>query len=198
MVLAQALLGQGLTLINASYSGNVAAAGTYTSGPLGITNGVVLTSGTSAAVSQPQDFFADTAYNTLGSALCAQIAPGTYRDSALLTMYVTLDLDSYNGLSTHFIFGSEEYPEFVGGGFNDAVGIFFDGVQYAFDSAGKPVNINNGFFAQGVVVTNTGTVYGGSTPLLNLNSPDLSKTDTHRIDMVVCDGGDAGFGKQVF
>lgn len=78
--------------------------------------------------------------------------------------------------------------------YNDVTGIFLDGTQIAKDSLGRVISINNGFFAPGTVVTNTGSVYNGSTPLLSVQANNLTTT-THLLQFVVCDAYDAAYGK---
>lgn len=77
--------------------------------------------------------------------------------------------------------------------YNDVTGVFLDGTQIAKDGSGKVITINGGFFAAGTVVTNTGSVYNGSTPLLTVSASNVTAT-THLLQFVVCDAGDAKYG----
>lgn len=194
--LAQTLLGSGLTLINATYTGSASSAGAYVDGPLSIQNGIVLTTGQATDVPEDQELRASTGYKSVTNhPLCTGITDGSFYDFTLLTMYVAFDTASDNQLSTQFVFASEEYPGFVGQEFNDALGVYFDGVQHALDGRGQAVAINNVFFKDEAVVKDTGTVFNGATPLLNLRSPGLPQAEAHRIDMIVCDNGDNIYGK---
>ncbi|HET8776669.1 MAG TPA: Ig-like domain-containing protein [Candidatus Limnocylindria bacterium] len=86
-------------------------------------------------------------------------------------------------LGFDFVFGSDEYPEFVGS-FNDAFLAELDvddwsvdgnditaPHNFAFDAAGNVVGVNSAFFDPGRVVTDNGTEYDGTTPLLRAQTP---------------------------
>jgi hypothetical protein len=115
LVLGAAAVGSaGLVLVTQTYTGSSVAAGTFTSGPFGIGKGVILTSGkvtdapiTGTTISHPS-------YNNgaAGSSLCTAIVGTKYTtyDSSVLTLNVTVPA-GYNGITTRFVFASEEYPK---------------------------------------------------------------------------------------
>lgn len=114
-LLAKNIIGNGITFLNASYSGVLAAAGTYTAGPLNSGSGFILSTGIATDAVRPQLYLANTDNGGTNNTLCSQIVSGpTYDDAAVLSMYVSLDTTKYNGLSLNMVFSSEEYPQYVG------------------------------------------------------------------------------------
>ena len=61
------------------------------------------------------------------------------------------------GVSFNVIFGSDEYPEFVGS-YNDVFVAMLDGVNISFDENNQPISVNNDFF-----LINNDTSGGGGT-----------------------------------
>ncbi len=193
--------GTGITVTAVSYSGHAQAAGTYTDGPLDIADGMVITSG-QAVLALPPSNSGSTGFDQglPGDPLCAPLtAPHTSYDAAKLTL--TFDLaPGYDGISVLFIFGSEEYPEWVGTSYNDVLGIYLNGTQVAFDSGGHPITINGGFFTSGsvVVAPATGTEYDGSTPVLQTKAPLAGGTTGNVLTFIVCDAGDHVYDSGAF
>ena len=193
------LSGAGITVNSATYSGAKTASGTYTKGPLGIADGILMTSGGAALALPPNDLEGATQENFLpGSDLCGQIVPGheTF-DAARLDVKFKID-PSYSGLTVSFIVGSEEYPEFVGQTFNDVVAVFVDGKNIALDAKGNPITINGPFFAGKTVITDNGTQYDGTTPRLDAHAPLPDAVTEHTLVVVVCDAGDQALDTGLF
>ncbi|ORY78536.1 hypothetical protein BCR37DRAFT_405364 [Protomyces lactucae-debilis] len=188
----------GLTLINGTFTGVPTQAGTYSSGPQGIADGIILSSGNAIDASKPKSSDASTNEIGAGSALCSAVGSSSYFDAAVLTLNLLVDKTKFNGLSVSFIFGSEEYPVYVGSSFNDVLGIFVNGKNVAMDNVGKPVTINNGFFASDQVATNDDSVYGGSTPILTANAPIDVGVSTVKLEIAVCDAADGALDSAVF
>lgn len=114
--LGRNIIGDGITFINATFTGVAAAAGIYTQGPQTIGNGFILSTGQATDAQLAQSYLANTNNAAGSNSLCSQIVSGaTYLDAAVLSMYINLDTSKYNGLSVNMIFSSEEYPNFVGG-----------------------------------------------------------------------------------
>ncbi|KAI5843344.1 hypothetical protein DFP73DRAFT_551627 [Morchella snyderi] len=199
--LANAVLSPGITLVSATYSGAVGSSGTYTDGPLGIRDSIVMTSGNAIDTVPGSDTSEEISKDrsTAGSALCQSLNGGvnTY-DAAVLTMDVVLDA-GYAGFFTEFVFASEEYPEWVGSDFNDVFGIWIDGQQIAADSDGALITINGGFFSSGNVVTPpaSGSSFDGSTPLLRAGGSVMSP-GAHKIEIAICDTADGLLDSSVF
>ena len=103
-------------------------------------------------------------------------------------------------LSFDVIFGSEEYPEFVGS-YNDAFLAELDVSNWtvvgneitapqniAFDHNGGVVSVNSAFFDESTVVTDNGTAYDGSTGLLEVRSPITP--GVHQLYLSIFDAND--------
>jgi hypothetical protein len=137
--LAQVLAGSGVTVSNATINCPAAALGTFNNGNstnLGLNSGVVLTTGTVAAIPQGNGAFASTD-NTNGSdANLNAIASAATQDVCVLTFQI---VPQGNQLRFDYVFGSEEYPEYVCSNFNDVFGFFITGPN----PGGPAYNANN-------------------------------------------------------
>lgn len=130
------LLGSGVTVSNVTYNGSPGAIGQFTANNtnLGISQGIVMTTGTIQATSSgPQG------PNNQSNAGMDNNAPG----SALLTNQVLGGTQTFNAAILEFdfipyadtvrfkyVFGSDEYPEFAppnNSGYNDVFGFFISG-----------------------------------------------------------------------
>ncbi|EYF02104.1 choice-of-anchor L domain-containing protein [Chondromyces apiculatus] len=201
--LADAIMGSGgaVTVTAVSYSGSALASGTYTDGPLGLANGALLTTGSALGALPPDDSGQTTTVNNLpGHPLCDALVPGyTTYDASVLTL--TFDLNAnFNGIQFNSVFGSEEYPEWVGSSFNDVYGVYLNGQQVAFDDGGNPITINGPFFSGGSVVLTpaNGTEYDGTTGILNTRAPLGGGSVNNVLQIVVCDSGDQAFDSGAF
>ncbi len=197
-VLAGATLsGGGVTVTSTTFTGEAAAAGTYVAGPLGIADGALFTSGAAVDALPPNDDEGTTTmWDGPGDPLCeALMGGGTSNDAVRLEIVFELQ-DGFDGIGFEYIVGSEEYPEYVDSEFNDAVGVFLDGVNHALDAAGNPITITGPFFSGTSVVTATGTEYDGSTPRLQQQVP-LTPGE-HTLIIVVCDASDSSYDTGLF
>lgn len=197
--LLNSMLGSGgaITVTSVTYNGSGGASGTYTAGPLGIADGALFTSGDAQLALPPSDSGATTKDNNLpGDPLCNALIPGyTSYDATKIT--ITFDLaPGFDGISFNFIFGSEEYPEYVGTAYNDVFGAYLNGNQVAFDAGGNPITINGPFFSGGAVVVApaTQTEYDGSTQILQTQATATGGSIGNVLTFVVCDAGDRVLG----
>lgn len=147
---AQTLVGAGVTISNVTYTGVDEALGIFndsdTPPTTGIESGMILSSGHVKDVVGP-----NTQANTT-------VATGTGADADLtaLSGFPTLDAASLTfdfevpafaeRISMKFVFGSEEYNEFIGTQFNDVFAFFVNGENCAtVDGSAVSINtINNG------------------------------------------------------
>ncbi|KAI6780273.1 uncharacterized protein J7T54_003052 [Emericellopsis cladophorae] len=193
--LANGLFGPGIDVVSASFVGGSVGAGLFTNGPSEVLNaGLVLSSGdaTSPATKGASTEVASVQLNQPGNAICNDLAGLTTFDATVLTINVLLD-PALAGFSAYFQFASEEYPEYVGSGFNDVLYILIDGEQIAIDTTGAPITINGPFFSGPNVLlpSDSGNDFRGSTPVLQANFPTTLRE--HTIEIGVCDGGDGAF-----
>jgi len=142
----------GITVSNINYTGAQVGAGSF-SGGAGIldsanpgtnfSNGLVLTSGDAHNVIGPNNQTgAGSNVGTPGNATLDGLIPGyTTYDATVLTFDF---VPTGSQVTFKYVFGSEEYNEWVGSAYNDVFGFFINGVNYALvPGTGTPVSINN-------------------------------------------------------
>lgn len=207
--LAQTLAGPGITVSNATLTGSPQAAGTFdgTASNLGLNSGVILCTGPVTIAPGP---------NTIGSAGEDNGQPGNNQLNGLAGAAtrnaIVLEFDFVplsNTIEFDYVFGSEEYPEFVNSGYNDAFAFFISGPGIAgqqnialIPGTGTPVtidNVNAGSFQQ-YYVNNAGgaTVqYDGFTTVLTAVS-NVQACETYHLVLMIADAGDGIYDSGVF
>jgi hypothetical protein len=136
--LANAIAGPGVTISNAILTvGGAptlpAATGTFTGGAasVGFDSGIVLTTGTIGCVAGPND---------AGNCGLGRVDEDTPDTTSLKFDFTT----STGSLFFRYVFGSEEYNEFVNAGFNDQFELLLNGTNLALvPGGGGVVSINN-------------------------------------------------------
>lgn len=139
------LLGNGVQAFNVRYNGvldpaaNVIGSGSFTTSNsnLGLSAGLILSSGQATAVAGPQSGFSGNANGTGSDPDLVSISGGTINDRAVLEFDFIPTGDT---LKFRFVFASEEYPEYVCS-FNDAFGFFLSGPGIAGPYSGGSANI---------------------------------------------------------
>ena len=86
-----------------------------------------------------------------------------------------------------FAFLTEEYPELVGSAFNDTFTVTINGVDYAVDTHGHPMGVNNDFFTGAPA---TGTYFDGTTGKLSLTYAVPAGVTTLNVELRISDVGD--------
>jgi hypothetical protein len=141
------LVGSGITISNVTYTGDYDASGYFTGGVdagIVIENGVVLTSGYAEnldGTSNTSDGITGINYVSGDSTLDALVSPyDTYDATVLEFDFVSVGDSAY----FNYVFGSDEYNEYVDSPFNDVFG-FFIGVTNVATIPGttEAVAINN-------------------------------------------------------
>lgn len=187
--LAALLNGGGMTISNATLTTNTSAGvGTFSNGlaaGLGMQSGVVLTTGALSCVPGPNS---------------SNSCTGAGNFSKLEFDFVS----STTSLLFNYMFGSEEYNEFVGSSFNDTFTLKVDGTNVAVLPGGAGVvsinNVNNGMNSA-YYVDNWGTnaldmQYDGFTTMLTAVVAGLSP-GTHHMEFYVADVGDSSYDSGV-
>ena len=216
------LLDNGVTISNARFNGSSGvidcnSIGIFESGNtptnLGIESGLILaTGGVSVAVGPNYDdgFSVPTTCGSYFDDDLASIASDTPFDVAVLEFdFVPWD----DRLSFSFVFGSEEYMEYVGLGYNDVFGFFVEGIN----PAGGYYNHHNMALIPGTLevvsidnvnlnhnsayyVDNTGgrsIQFDGFTTVIEVNF-DVVPMSNYHIKMAICDVVDDMFDSGVF
>jgi gliding motility-associated-like protein len=225
--LAQLLAGNGVTISNAVKNCPNTALGSFSNGNttnLGLGSGVVLTTGTVTPVAGPQGNFASTDNTNGTDAILNAISAAPTQDVCVLEFDI---VPQGNVLNFRYVFGSEEYPEYVCSGFNDVFGFFVSGPNpgggnysntniATIPSSTLPVAINTvnsgspggGYSAGGCqslgysqyYVDNTGgafIVYDGFTTILN-STIGVVPCQSYHIKLAIGDAGDGVFDSGVF
>ena len=163
----------GITINSVTYTGDNQASGTFTddTNAIGFTSGIVLTSGNTHNVEPPNDASGAGTSNTGGSSalLSGLIGGATTNDAAILTIVFT---PTGSQIQFSYVFGSEEYNEFVNSSFNDVFGFFVNGTNQALlPGTNTPVAINN------VNCGTTGVDLSGPNCNLFINNPTGTQLD---------------------
>lgn len=135
--LAQKLVGQGITITNATLTCPANANGIFkvVSSNLGLDSGIILTSGRAATSGNSYGCNGPQVYNgnnanasvnngAAGDALLNSLANATTHDACRLEFDLVPKGDS---ISFNYVFGSEEYWKSTCSGYNDAFGFFISG-----------------------------------------------------------------------
>jgi gliding motility-associated-like protein len=153
------LIGQGVIVSNVTYTGDLQSIGSFNTGVnatvLGIDSGICLSTGNVLDLPGTGSSFASTATSGGSDPQLASLITQTINDAAVLEFDFTPLSDT---IKFNFVFGSEEYPEYVTS-FNDVFGFFISG-------------INPGNFSNPYVNYNVALLPGTTTPvsIYNVNN----------------------------
>lgn len=216
------LLDEGVTISNAKFNGSNGvidcnSIGIFTTGSthtnLGIESGLILASGGVSVAVGPNNEDGYDVPTTCGSYYdidLASIASDSPNDVAVLEFdFVPWD----DMLSFSFVFGSEEYMEYVGMGYNDVFGFFVDGINPAGGNYNRQnmalipgttevVSIDNVnlYHNSDYYIDNTGGAtiqFDGFTTVMEVSFNVVPMSNYH-IKMAICDVGDVLFDSGVF
>ncbi|HBI00246.1 choice-of-anchor L domain-containing protein, partial [Flavobacterium sp. UBA2787] len=143
------LLGNGVTVSNITFNGAPAntespQVGYFTTGVtptnLGISSGVILATGSAQLALGPNNIgsASQPVVTASGDADLAILASGSIQNKAVLEFDF---VPTGTTVSFNFVFGSEEYPEFVDSSFNDVFGFFLSGPGITGTFTGGAANI---------------------------------------------------------
>lgn len=144
--LAESIVGDGISISSVTYTGAPEAAGVFTESDdsvFGFNSGLILSSGSVDSIVGSNTASGTTdGFSTAGDADLEALSGGITNDAAVLEFIFVPDSSP---VFISYVFGSEEYNEFVGTTFNDVFGFFINGVNCAIvdDGANQvPVSIN--------------------------------------------------------
>ena len=210
--LADMLVGSGVTVSNVQFTGVNHAAGTFSGGAgiLGIDSGIVLSTGKICDVVGP---------NTADATTTANGQPGDSDLNTLIPGYTTFDatvlefdfVPTTNIVTFEYVFGSEEYNEWVGSSYNNVFGFFINGNNVAMipgtTTAVAINNVNNGLnslyyrdndygdFSPGPWPINT--ELDGLTVVLTVTA-SVNAGVKNTMKLAIADAGDAILDSDVF
>lgn len=227
--MAAALLGPGVNLVpgSATYLGASSASGFFTGdttifgNPAGV-NGVLLTTGSVTAALGPNSSVSESVNNEFGGSayLSGLIGGAQTFDASTLTFKIKLD-QGVSGVEWTYVFGSEEYNEFVNSQFNDVFALSLDGQNLALvPGTNTPVSINNvnngnpvgsgaitnsSFYRDNSPGSNSGGVpgsidsqYDGVTTVLKSTAAGLKQGEEYTLSFAIADTGDEIYDSGVF
>ena|GEM_PF-342749 len=200
------IVGEGIIYDNVTFQGANASRGIFTNGQstnLGIASGIFLTSGAGYVIPGPNSSCsAGTNNGTPGHAVLNSITTSTTYDAAVLEFDFIPESDT---LRFKYVFGSEEYNEWVGSQYNDVFGYFVSGpnpqggfytnkniaiVPGTTNTSVKINSVNNGYSPCGVVPNGPCTncqFYDDNTGGLSLEYDGFTVVLTAFILVVPCE-----------
>ncbi len=209
------IVGQGVTVSNVQMNCPAGAYGKFNNGNttnIGLNQGVILTTGSATSAIGPNTIGSQSTCNgtSFSDPQLTTIEPLATNDPCILEFDFIPTCDS---LKVRYVFGSEEYPEFVNAGFNDAFGIFltgqscsgpnYNGTNIALiPNTSTPVSIDNVNAGNNSTyyVDNTGGLtiqYDGFTVMLSTNVC-LKACTSYHIKFAIADAGDCVYDSGIF
>lgn len=142
--IVRALLGSGVQVSNVRYSGADRAAGTFSGGrdAVGFDAGVILGTGAVADIAGPNN--SDDTSGELGEPGDVDLDQVTAEDTFDATVLEFDFVPATEAIKFQYVFGSEEYNEYVNDAFDDVFAFLVNGRNHALLPDGqRPVSINN-------------------------------------------------------
>ncbi len=209
--LVSVLFGPGISVTNLTLTGANQSVGTFTApaGSIGIDSGLVMASGSVFNIPGPNVSSSITSqFMTPGDTDLNNLIPGypTF-DASVIEFDFTPLTDTL--IAADIVFGSEEYPEFVGVNFNDIFAFFISGPGFnglenlaVIDTLNTPIAINNinASLNSQYYIDNTGGAfleYDGYTTPFTLMHP-IQINQTYHFKIAIADAGDGAFDSGVF
>ncbi|TXC78627.1 choice-of-anchor L domain-containing protein [Luteibaculum oceani] len=215
--MAQLLAGQGVVVKNATLNCAGTAAGTFDGGvnALNFTldEGIVLGTGNVTNANAGGLLCLGTDHGRPGYAPLNSIANATTQDACILEFDVEVTTST---LEFKYVFGSDEYPEYVGSSFNDAFGFYISGPGIAGiqnigvlpGGGGAPITINtvnNGDTDIGPCINcefyradmSSQTQLDGTTSVLTATA-SVIPCETYHFVLAIADASDGCWDSSVF
>lgn len=217
--LAQTLAGNGVTISNVVLNCPNGGAGTFnaTNSNIGMPTGILLTSGLADTVHGPNDQSGcGHDHMAPGDPDLDGISSSSTHDACVLEFDMQVLSDS---VEFRYAFASEEYLEFVNGGYNDVFGFFISGpgisgsqnialipgtttpvsIDNLNDLSYPQYYIDNGDGFSGPQLTDPTVVqYDGFTTVLTAKKKGLQACQTYHLKLAVSDAGDGVLDSGVF
>jgi hypothetical protein len=209
------LVGSGVQISNITFSGQTGQIGAFdaSNSTFPISEGLVMSSGDVATIPGAGGDFSSTPYGQVQDPDLDLISSAFTRDATVLQFDFVPVGDT---VRFNYIFGSEEYPEFVNGGFNDVFAFIISGPGFngPFSNGGvniallpgsnTPVtidNVNDGVNSQYYVDNSNGGVNGivfdGYTVVLTALA-QVECGETYTLKLAIADAGDNAYDSGVF
>ncbi|GAA6191116.1 choice-of-anchor L domain-containing protein [Phaeobacter sp. NW0010-22] len=206
--MAQAMFGNGVQIVSADYTGHNAASGIYSDGDTVAPNvtpsdtGVILSTGRASNITNSSG---DANVRSWTSSNMRQKGDSDLDEMAGTTTYDAAVIEAEfipegSTLTMQVTFSSEEYLEYVGSGFNDAVGIFVNGEKAELTIGDGDITINNinDESNSNLYIDNpanaevANTEMDGLTVTLTLKAP-VTPGEVNTIKIAIADAGDSSY-----
>lgn len=203
--MADTIFGDGVTVVNATYTGDNNASGVYTNGDTvspGVTpsdTGVILSTGNARDFSNRNG-----QYNQDTNQSSNMNGPDTVEGASDITSANTydaavLDVDfipTGDTMTMQFVFASEEYPEYTNSLYQDFVGVWVNDVYVPMEIGSINPETVNGGSNESLFIDNTGDAYNtemdGFTLTMTLTM-DVDPGETNNIRIAIADVGDSSY-----
>lgn len=155
--IAQAIVGNGISISNASLRSGNGSTGmfTYSGSNLGLTDGIILTTGLAAEAANPGYYFCSVINNAnYTDPDVVAISPQARYDVCILEFEFIPLCDT---LRVTYVFGSEEYPRYISL-YNDVFALFLSGPNPA---GGNYTSRNMATLPNGITPVSINTINGG-------------------------------------
>lgn len=202
--------GPGLTISNVVVSCNTVSYGSFSNGAasgMGMSNGLIMTTGNASTLpgtgNSNNDFSYCVGTTTTDSQLSSVIGSGTTINDPCIIQFDVVP--QCNNMSITFCFGSDEYTDYVGAGYNDGFGFFVSGPN---PSGGNYTNYNIARLPSGTLVSidnvngsvnssyfhnnNSGTYANHFDGFTSVLTPSISVTPcaTYHFKLAIADAAD--------
>jgi hypothetical protein len=161
----------------------------------GLSDGIVIASGAVADYGTGPNNSAGntTAYGVAATAaqeaiLDAISGASNYNDVTEISINFHMD-PGFNSVFFNVVFGSDEFPEFIGSTFIDGFGLLINGTNVAF-VAGQPINIDHPAMAAIAGTELDGILAPGGNPILTFGAMLANPTGPNTLKFIVADRGD--------
>ncbi|HEY3301597.1 MAG TPA: choice-of-anchor L domain-containing protein [Methylophilaceae bacterium] len=163
-------------------------------------NGIVMTSGTTAIPTSNTQSSFGVDLGLAGDPAITALSGNPSFDANSLSFSFKV-ASGITSISTNFIFGSDEYPEFAGTSFSDGFAFIVDGKNYAKFADGSAVSLKT-LGSNNNLLNNTTGAYGieydGITQALTIDGLLDNSLSTHTLKIVISDTGDGVYDSGVF
>lgn len=212
------LVGSGVYASNITYNGKAIAIG-YFNGQntnLGIDSGIVLSSGDVTKIPGAASNFISTSNNTNGDMDLESLISGSANQSEDASV---IEFDFYtfsNTVKFKYVFGSEEYPNYVCTSFNDVFGFFISGPGIVgkenialipgtttpvaistVNGGGTTCPSNSTYYVDNAAQMGATISYNGLTTVLEA-SHSIQPCQVYHIKLAIADVGDGSYDSGVF
>ena len=169
---------------------NPAGGATY-----GLSNGVVIASGAVVDYQTGPNLETGktTSYGVAATAPQDAVLDGisgasSYND--VTELLITFHMDpGFNSVFFNVVFGSDEFPEFIGSTFIDGFGLLINGTNVAF-VGGQPINVNHPAMTALGGTELDGILAPGGNPILTFGTALANPTGANTLQFIIADRGD--------